>query len=166
MNENLQTADVLRGKCGELKKKIFNLCGAFASLDPDDIPKAKRAVGYIQRAIDILKADPEKQISENQLLAESIFGFSTRRGLVRVSFGLMFDETIAPDEARHFAASLVAAATAAESDEILITWLNKTVGIKDNRQAGAVLIEFREMREKIRQREADEAKAAGTENKI
>ncbi len=98
------------------------------------------------------------EIEEGILYAESIFGHKTRRGLVRLSYGITFDITVTPEEARFFAMSVIEAAQAAETDEILMTWLQNDTGIKDQRKAAAVLVRFREIRTAMRRRELDEAK--------
>lgn len=107
-----------------------------------------------------------EEIQENMLYAESIFGHETRRGLVRLSYGITFDVVISPEEARFFAMSILEAATAAETDEILMTWLKNRIGVRDERKAAEILIDFRNIRIEMRRRELQEAKDAGTENEL
>ncbi len=111
---------------------------------------------------------PEEKefIEEGILFAESIFGHHTRRGMVRLSYGITFDVRISPEEARFFAMSVLEAAQAAETDEILMSWLHNTVGVKDDEKKGAILVDFRNIRTLMRRRELEEAKENGTENKI
>lgn len=106
-----------------------------------------------------------EEIQENILYAESIFGHNTRRGLVRLSYGVTFDACISPEEARFYAMSILEAATAAETDEILMIWLSNVLGISDDQKLTAVLRDFREIRTAIRERELKEAKEAVKENK-
>ena len=108
----------------------------------------------------------KEQIEEGILYAESIFGRNMRRGMVRLSYGITFDIVISPEEARFFAMSIMEAAQAAETDEILMSWLHDTVGVKDDEKKAAILVDFRNIRTAMRRRELDEAKEAGTENKI
>lgn len=107
-----------------------------------------------------------EQIEESVLFAESIFGRETKRGLVRLSHGITFDIVISPEEARFFAMSVMEAAQAAETDEILMTWLQNSVGITNEQKAAEVLADFRNIRIEMRRRELEEAKREGTENKI
>lgn len=53
--------------------------------------------------------------------------------------------------------SVLEAAQAAETAEILMIWLQNGVGIKDERKAAAVLVDFRETRTEMRRRELEEA---------
>lgn len=106
----------------------------------------------------------KEQIEENILYAESVFGHNTRRGLVKLSYGITFEVFLSPEEARFFALSVMEAAQAAETDEILMTWLQKIV--KDEGAAAAVLRDFRDIRIEMRRRELEEAREAGTENKL
>lgn len=108
----------------------------------------------------------KEQIEENILYAESLFGHQTRRGLVRLSYGITFEIVISPEEARFFAMSVLEAAQAAETDEILMNWLRRQIGVSDERKAAQVLIDFRNTRIEMRRRELDEAKKCGTENKL
>ena len=112
------------------------------------------------------EANDTDEIQENILYAESILGKNLRRGMVRLSKGITFDVIISPEEARFFAMSIMEAAQAAETDEILMTWLQNAVGVKDDDKAAAILIDFREIRTQMRRRELREAKEHGMENKI
>lgn len=113
-----------------------------------------------------LKNKEQDEIQENILYAESIFGQRTKRGLVRLSHGITFELVISPEEARFFALSVLESAQAAETDEILMTWLGNTVGITDEKKRAQVLLDFRQIRIRMRETELTEAKNAGTENKI
>ena len=108
----------------------------------------------------------KEQIEESMLFAESIFGRNSKRGLVRLSYGITFDIVLSPEEARFFAMSVMEAAQAAETDEILMSWLQNKIGVKDEQQAASILLDFRNIRIEMRRRELEEAKKHGTENKI
>lgn len=95
----------------------------------------------------------ETEIIEEMLFAESLFGFKTRKGLVKLSHGITFEIQISPAEARAFAFSILEAAEAAETDELLATWVEKRVGVKDDAAKAALLMDFREIRDKIRRDE-------------
>lgn len=61
---------------------------------------------------------------EDRIRVDSLFGAETQRGLVQISFG----ETsvcLTPDEARDVARNLFACAEAAESDEIMLAFLER-----------------------------------------
>lgn len=106
----------------------------------------------------------KEQIEENILYAESIFGYHTRCGLVKLSYGITFEIMLSPEEARFFAMCVLEAAQAAETDEILMYWLQNVIGITDERKAVSVLADFRNIRIDMRRRELEEAKKAGTQN--
>ena len=108
----------------------------------------------------------KEQIQENILYAESIYGANTRRGLVRLSYGINFGIVISPEEARFFAMSVLEAAQAAETDEILVQFLQTKIGISTEGIAAKILADFRNIRIEMRRRELKEAKEAGTENRI
>lgn len=109
-----------------------------------------------------LKNNEQDEIQENILYAESIFGRNTQKGLVRLSHGITFELVISPEEARFFALSILEAAQAAETDEILMTWLGEAVGITNEKKRAQVLLDFRQIRIKMRETELIEAKNAGT----
>lgn len=113
-----------------------------------------------------IENEENSEIQENILYAESIFGAKTKRGLVRLSYGITFDVVVSPEEARFFAMTILEAATAAEMDEILMSWMQTKIGIPNERAAAGVLADFRKIREDLRRRELEEARKAGTENKL
>lgn len=102
-----------------------------------------------------MKADLEipEQIHEELFTAEAILGMETRRGIVRLGYGITFDLQVSPFEARKIALSILEAADAAEGDEFLVTFLQKKVGVGLD-GAVAVLRDFREMREAMRSRDS------------
>jgi len=53
------------------------------------------------------------------------------------------------DEARQHAYALLDAANAAESDSMMVMFLNETVGLKEGCNIGPILQEFRKFREKL-----------------
>ncbi len=108
----------------------------------------------------------KEQIQENMLYAESVFGRETKRGFVRLSVGISSEILITPEEARFFAMSVLEAAQAAETDEILMQFLQNKIGIPSEEIASKILADFRNIRIEMRRRELKEAKEAGTENKI
>lgn len=87
------------------------------------------------------------------LYAESLFGFNTRQGLVRLSCENSFDIQITPQEARAFAHSILEAAEAAQTDEFIVNWLEKRIGLKQDAEVVSVLADFRLVREKMREGE-------------
>jgi hypothetical protein len=96
-----------------------------------------------------------------ELWAKSLFGAETRRGLVELSFE--DDDGIphligicSPTEARAFALSIIEAAEAAETDQLVMEWLKDAVGVQDDLDAVKVLKDFRERREQWRKREREE----------
>lgn len=95
-----------------------------------------------------------EQIHEEVFSAEAIFGQQTRRGIVRIGYGITFDLQMSPFEARKIAMSILEAADAAESDEFIITFLTQKVGV-DIEGAVSVLGEFRDLRQVMRQRDSD-----------
>lgn len=97
--------------------------------------------------------EPE-QIHEEMFSAEAIFGNETRRGIVRIGYGITFDLQMSPVEARKIAMSILEAADAAESDEFIITFLTQKVGV-DIEGAASVLGEFRQLRDEMRKRDSD-----------
>lgn len=56
---------------------------------------------------------------------------------------------LTPAEARQHAYSILDAANAAETDAILVLFLRERVGLKDGVDIGAILNDFRLMREKL-----------------
>lgn len=86
---------------------------------------------------------------EDVFTVETIFGHETRKGIVRIGYGLTFDLQMSPKEARKIATDILEAADAAESDEFLVKFLMGTVGVPLE-GAAAVLQEFRAAREDFR----------------
>jgi hypothetical protein len=87
---------------------------------------------------------------ETTLWARSIFGAATRQGLVEIEIKGA-EVTCSPTEARAFAYSLLEAAEAAETDELVVSWLRAAVGADDH-AAAQVLLDFREAREAKRKK--------------
>jgi len=85
-------------------------------------------------------------IIEGELLAESIFGATTRRGLVRLSHGISWDVVITPTEALSFALTVLEVADAAESDEFLWKFTEQKLGIDDDAMKAQLLRKFRAAR--------------------
>lgn len=96
---------------------------------------------------------------ENVFFVESIFGHVTKRGLVRLSYGMMFDITVSPSEARMMAMSMLEAAEAAEVDEMLMGFLKDRVGVEDEMLQALVLVDFRTTRAEFRKREQADIEA-------
>ena len=88
------------------------------------------------------------------LWAQSMFGAETRKGLVELTYendeGPNFIGICTPDEARAFAYSIIEAAEAAETDQLIMEWLRERIGVKDDEAAVAVLKDFRDRREQYR----------------
>lgn len=92
----------------------------------------------------------EETIHEGILYAESIYGANTRKGLVKLSYGITFEIVCSPNEAREFALSVLEAAEAAESDELVMSWLRNRIGLKEVERGVEVLKDFRKMREQFK----------------
>ena len=45
-------------------------------------------------------SEEKEQIEEGILYAENVFGHNTRRGLVKLSYGVTFEVLLSPEEAR------------------------------------------------------------------
>lgn len=94
------------------------------------------------------------EAAELTLWARSIYGTHSRKGYVELAFPAP-TMLITPGEARSYAASILEAAEAAETDEFLMSWLDQVVG-SDLQSSVKLLIEFRVWRDKMRQeRKAD-----------
>lgn len=91
---------------------------------------------------------------QSVLWCEALYGNKTRKGLVRITYGLGFDLTIAPEEARDFALNLLSAAESADQDHFIMEWLEKRVGIPDLDKRAAALSDFRSVREQMRKGES------------
>lgn len=83
---------------------------------------------------------------DTTIWSHSIFGAKTRRGLVGLTVGDRKPIYMSPEEARSVAADLLQTATAAETDEVLMRWLNERLDMPDT-QATQVLRDLRHMRE-------------------
>jgi hypothetical protein len=89
---------------------------------------------------------PRDDDGEQTIWCHSIFGAKTRKGLVGLTMGDRKPVYLSPEEARSVAADLLQTATAAETDEVLMRWLNEKLGLDDER-ATQVLRDLRHMRE-------------------
>lgn len=106
--------------------------------------------------------EKEKQeIEEGILFAESIYGFRTRKPIVKISYGITFETQMSPEEARQFAHSIFEAAEAAETDAFLMEWLEKRIGIDTDEGKVAVLADFRKWHENFRNGEEVEDRPNG-----
>jgi len=88
---------------------------------------------------------------EEVLWASSMYGAETRRGLVTLEIGKE-KRHINPTEARAFAYSILEAAEAAETDEMIVTFLMDRVHLQVE-DAAKVLVDFRKLRDGIQQRD-------------
>lgn len=87
----------------------------------------------------------ESDDGEVMIRSHSIYGAETRRGLVGLTIGDRKPVYMGPEEARSVAADLLQCATAAETDEVLMTWLQERLGV-GMEQAAQVLVDLRQMR--------------------
>lgn len=78
--------------------------------------------------------------------AHSIYGAQTRKGLVGITVGDRKPVYMTPEEARSVAADILQAATAAETDEVLMRWLMTKMDMPLE-QAAQVLKDLRQMRD-------------------
>jgi hypothetical protein len=78
--------------------------------------------------------------------AHSIYGANTRKGLVGITVGDRKPVYMSPEEARSVAADILQAATAAETDEVLMRWLMTKLDMPME-QAAQVLKDLRKMRD-------------------
>jgi hypothetical protein len=93
---------------------------------------------------------PEDESGKPQTIwCHSIFGAATNKGLVGLTVGDRKPTYMTPEEARSVAADLLQTATAAEMDEVLMTWLVKRMGTEVG-QATLVLRDLRQMRDERR----------------
>lgn len=90
------------------------------------------------------------EIEEAVLYAEGIFGAKERKGLVKLSYGITFEILITPAEAREYARCILECAEAAETDEFIVNWLEKRIGITGDQEKLAVLFDFRSVRQSMR----------------
>jgi hypothetical protein len=86
------------------------------------------------------------------LWAASLYGASTRKGRVDLSEvdadgAVVWQRQVSIDEARDFAHHILEAAEAAETDELLVTWLTDKVGAGPLERVAAMLVDFRKLRE-------------------
>jgi hypothetical protein len=87
----------------------------------------------------------------------SIYGAQTQRGLVEMLIRIVGDDNAKPikiqmdiAKAKHVADMLVTAIEAAISDELLVRFLTRKVGLHPD-AAAAALLDFREMRQGSRE---------------
>lgn len=80
-----------------------------------------------------------------EILIESAFGFRTRKPFVVLRWGEMRGQ-LTPAAARQHALRIMEAADAAESDALLVRFLQQRVGIQEDEKAIAILSDFRAMR--------------------
>jgi hypothetical protein len=90
---------------------------------------------------------PEEDKPE-MLWAASIYGAQTKRGLVELTVRSE-QVKISPTEARAFAYSILEAAEAAETDEMIVKWLMERVQ-QPIENVVSVLRDFRELRDQQR----------------
>lgn len=81
--------------------------------------------------------------------AHSIYGAQTGKGLVGITVGDRKPVYMTPEEARSVAEDILQAATAAETDEVLMRWLMTRLGMPME-QAAQVLKDLRTMRDERR----------------
>lgn len=89
---------------------------------------------------------------DSPIVAGSIFGAKTRKGLVSLTVGTRAPVLMTPEEARSVAEDILQACTAAETDEVLMTWLHTRMDMDDQR-ATLVLRDLRQLREERRARQ-------------
>ena len=87
---------------------------------------------------------------EERVNVSSGYGANTRRPFVAVQIGDRKPMQWSPDEARRVAALLWECADAAEGDAFLVEWFVERAGL-ELPQAGALLRDFRESRERHRE---------------
>ncbi|MCD9186750.1 MAG: hypothetical protein LUM44_09970 [Pyrinomonadaceae bacterium] len=95
----------------------------------------------------------EHEINEGMLYAESLFGHKSRKGLVKLSYGITFEIQLLPSDARAFALSILEAAEAAETDELIWQFFTNEIGIIEDDVKTGMLISMRNLREEIRRKE-------------
>ena len=84
--------------------------------------------------------------TDTTIWSHSIFGALTRKGLVGLTVGDRKPVYMSPEEARSVAADLLQTATAAETDEVLMRWLQERLDMPDEKAVG-VLRDLRAMRD-------------------
>lgn len=85
------------------------------------------------------------------LWAASLYGATTRTGRVDISETdpqgmVLWQKQVSIDEARDFAHHILEAAEAAETDEVLMTWLVDKVKAGPPEKCVAMLLDLRELR--------------------
>jgi len=77
--------------------------------------------------------------------AHSIYGAESRKGLVGITIGDRKPVYVTPEEARSIAEDILQAATAAETDEVVMRWLMGKLGVNVE-QGAAILQDLRRFR--------------------
>lgn len=93
----------------------------------------------------------KENIEEGMLYAESMFGFNSRKPIVRISYGITFEVQVSPAEARHFAQSILEAAEGAETDAFMVNFMQTKVGFNEDQQIAAFMADFRKERDAARE---------------
>ena len=93
-----------------------------------------------------MEQDQDTSETQENIFVTSIYGAQVRRPLVQIRLGDRAPFSISPTEARAIADNLLQCAEAAESDAFIFEFMAQTVGI-DEREAGAMLVAFRQWRD-------------------
>lgn len=99
-------------------------------------------------AEEVLRTQGQNTVADAVLDISTQFGAATREGVVLLRWGAMAGR-LSPDEARAHAARILEAATAADSDAILVRFLTDRLGQSID-TAAAILQDLRQLRESLR----------------